>query len=88
MNRKDILETAELIVNGARQDDYGSAADSFASIAASWTWWLQHPVTAHDVAQMMTLLKLSRCKTSPEKADSYIDACGYQALAAEIKDAK
>ena len=41
-------------------------------------------VEALDVAMMMTLLKVARIKTGHYKADSYIDACGYLAFAAEI----
>lgn len=37
-----------------------------------------------DVCVMMALLKIARIQTGRYKADSYVDACGYLALAGEI----
>jgi len=85
--RKEILdEAAELICNG-REDDYGEPQESFESIAAYWSLYLGHEVTAPDVAYMMTLLKLSRNKTGGYKRDSCVDGAGYFALAAELEEA-
>lgn len=84
MKRTEILDTAETLINGDRQDEYGEARDSFGLIATYWSAHIDHPVTAADVAVMMTLLKLARAKTSPQSADSYVDAAGYIALGGEL----
>ena len=36
------------------------------------------------MAVMMVLLKISRIRVSPDKADHWVDICGYSALAGEI----
>lgn len=56
----------------------------FALIANLWSVYLEHDVSAHDVGIMMALLKIARIKDGRFKADSYIDAAGYIACAAEI----
>jgi len=85
MKRQEVLQEAANLIAGDRQEDYGDAMSSFVSIAEAWSWYLGYHITPVDVGQMMTLLKISRSKTGEDfKADSYIDACGYQALAAEI----
>ena len=33
---------------------------------------------------MMVLLKISRIRVSPDKADHWVDICGYSALSGEI----
>ncbi len=35
---------------------------------------------------MMALLKIARIKSGSGKADSYVDLCGYAALAADIAE--
>lgn len=85
MIRKDILDGASTCVCSVREEEYGTPEENFKAIADLWSLWLGHEVTAHDVAVMMTLLKIGRLKTGKPKEDTYIDACGYLALAAEIK---
>ena len=41
-------------------------------------------IRPEDVAILMALLKIARIQTGRFKADSYIDACGYIALAGEL----
>jgi hypothetical protein len=84
MNRTEILSTAEALINGDRQEEYGYARDSLGLIAAYWSAHLDHPVSASDVAVMMALLKLARAKASPQREDSWIDGAGYIALAGEM----
>ena len=43
------------------------------------------PVTAHDVAIMMALLKVARTKLGAVSKDTYIDMSAYSAIAGEIK---
>ena len=71
-----ILEQAKSIINGARQDEYGTPENSFEAIAAFWSTYKGVEFSAHDVAMMMALLKIARTKSGRGKADSYVDRCG------------
>ena len=90
MNRADILETAKEIVTSDRNNQYGEPEDNFDTIASLWNAYLvgKHSdgavITAKDVALMMVLFKVGIILTSTTvKEDSYIDAAGYIACAAE-----
>ena len=85
MIREDILRIASECVCASREQDYGSPEENFKAIAEVWSWWLGIELTAHDVTIMQALLKVARLKTGKPKDDTYIDACGYMALAAEIE---
>ena len=50
-----------------------------------WSSYLDEDITVVDVANMMVLMKIARTKKSPDKADSWVDICGYAALIGEIK---
>lgn len=84
VTRDEILNTAMSLISGDRHEDYGDAKDSFESIARLWTAYLSVAVSPMDVANMMMLLKMSRSLTSPDKADTWVDICGYAALAGEM----
>ena len=84
MDRREILQEAERIICGDRQDDYGSASASFERIADMWRAYLGVDIEAMDVANMMILLKVSRSITAPDKADTWLDIAGYAALAGEM----
>lgn len=85
MNRSEILQEAERLISGDRADDYGDAKQNFLDIAALWSSYLDEDITVVDVANMMMLMKIARTKKSPDKADSWVDICGYSALIGEIK---
>lgn len=82
--RGQILEEANKIVNGARNEAYGKPEDNFNLIADFWSQYLNKEVTAHDVAIMMILLKIARTKTGKGSLDNYVDIAGYAACAGEI----
>lgn len=86
---ESILQEAERIINGDRAEQYGDAAESFADIAKRWTIELDDrlsaPVTAVDVARMMTQLKMSRSRRSYHR-DSYVDGAGYLGLTDKLVD--
>lgn len=82
--RGHILEQAKSIINGARQDEYGTPENSFEAIAAFWSTYKGVEFSAHDVSMMMALLKIARIKSGSGKTDSYVDLCGYAALAADM----
>lgn len=84
MNRSEILNAAREAVTVDRDATHGDAERNFELIAAYWSAHLDTPVSAADVAVMMTLLKLARIKSNPRHADNWIDGCGYLACGGEI----
>lgn len=92
MTRKEILETAEKMVNGSRQEDYGSAENNFSCIASMWREYICSrnggvyvDIDAKDVAAMLILLKVARIASGHAKSDNWIDAAGYAACGGEIE---
>ena len=87
------LKDADAIINGERQDQYGSPEDSFKIIGDFWNVYirarfsqLKHvdfELTPLDVAHMMSLFKHARMLGQKVKRDNYIDAQGYLAIAAD-----
>lgn len=88
MKRKEILESAIKQIDGSRENDYGKVEDNFGLIGLLWTDYLNTLVTANDVALMMCLLKIARCKNGGSSGDSYVDIAGYAACAGEIAGAQ
>ena len=84
-NRASILQEAEILVNGDRNVDYGDPIDDFRRTADFWSTYLSGLVgqplflKPHDVAVMMSLLKISRITWSPNKRDHWADLAGYAA---------
>ena len=85
MNRKEILTKASEIVNGKREEAYGSPEDNFQRIAAMWSSYLNAPVTPYDVSIMMILLKAARIGSGQVTLDNWIDIAGYAACGGEIQ---
>ena len=83
MNRSDILDTAKEYVTKDRAATHGDAERNFGLIAAYWSAHLNKNIKPHDVAVMMTLLKLARARSNPKHTDNWIDGCGYLALGGE-----
>lgn len=84
MNRPEILDTAKGYVTQDRQADYDTPENSFGTIAKLWAAYKGVDFAPHEVAAMMALLKIARIKTTPGKADSWIDLAGYAACGGEI----
>ena len=83
VNRADILDTAKEYVTKDRAATHGDAERNFGLIAAYWSAHLNVSIRAHDVAVMMTLMKLARARSNPKHTDNWIDGCGYLALGGE-----
>ncbi len=83
VNRADILDTAKEIITKDRAATHGDAERNFGLIAAYWSAHLNRNIKPHDVAVMMTLLKLARARSNPNHTDNWIDGCGYLALGGE-----
>lgn len=91
-----ILQEAERLINGDRQEQYGNACESLERIADMWNAYIfttsepPQSLTAMDVANMMVLLKVSRSKTSLDRSefhrDSHVDMAGYAGLGGRAWD--
>ena len=67
-----------------RAEHYGDPRQNLDRIAGLWTAYIGYPVTAHDVAQMMVLVKISRSKVAKHD-DNYTDAIGYTEIARDLR---
>ena len=67
-----------------RAADYGDPVANHERIARMWTGYLGFDVSAHDVAMMFILAKVSRMKVTPGHADSITDIDGYARIAGKI----
>jgi hypothetical protein len=81
--RQQILQQAEQLITGDRNNQYGPPTQDFQRTAQMWEAYLGVPVKAHDVAALMCLLKLSRIAWQPDKQDSWTDLAGYAACGYE-----
>jgi hypothetical protein len=87
--RAETLLTAESLVNGDRNVQYGDPNQDFARTADLWNAYLDRRIiTATDVAVMQSLLKISRISWNPKKLDSWVDLAGYAACGADCAGAE
>ena len=82
---KELLSKALELVGGQRQKDYGDKVKNHDNIAKLWSAYLDVKVEAHDVAIMMSLLKVARTKLGERTKDTYVDMAAYSAIAGEIQ---
>ena len=71
-----ILQTAEQLVGGERNADYGHPAVDMGRTAKIWSAILECEVSAEQVALCMIGVKISRL-CNAYKEDSVIDCAGY-----------
>ena len=83
-SRGYILDTAKEYVTKDRAADHGDMENNFNMIADYWSLHLEQHIDAHDVAVMMTLLKVARIKSNPKHMDNFIDGAGYLACGGEL----
>lgn len=74
--KQSILQEAEELTNGARQQDYGHPADDFAKTAKMWSVIFGFEVTAEQVPLAMVAVKISRQLNRPTR-DNLVDIAGY-----------
>jgi hypothetical protein len=87
MNKTEILETAQDLVTGDRNQSHGDAGEQFQLCADLWNAYLGLPVGTikrEDVGMMMDLSKKSRFKCGKFNPDDFVDMCGYSALTGEL----
>jgi hypothetical protein len=86
--RAHVLDTARHLVLGPRNNEYGPPNQDFvrtvgALNALGYRKIGDQALEAHDLAIIITVVKLSRLMWSPEKDDSWIDVAGYAACGYE-----
>jgi hypothetical protein len=83
-----LLADATKAVMGDRHDQYGDPEENLGRIGQLWTAWLGtgRPISAHDVAVMMALVKISRARhrEGGQHRDNFVDGIGYLALAERL----
>jgi hypothetical protein len=77
----DIYDQARRLTSTDRQAQYGAPEDNLGRIGDLWSTYLSEPITAHDVAVMMALLKIGRIASGVTVKDNYVDAVAYMGLA-------
>jgi hypothetical protein len=73
---KTILEEANEIINGSRQQDYGDAVESFRRIAEMVKLMTGKDFSPSDCCKVLIAVKLTR-ESFKHKRDNLVDACGY-----------
>lgn len=84
-NANELLNIADELISGDRAKEYGDKEVMHNNIARLWSAFLNVNITGHDVALMMTLLKMARTKAGKVTEDTYIDMAAYSAIAGELK---
>ena len=74
-----ILEEAQRIIHGARNEDYGHPLDNHGLTAALWGAYLGRTVTPEDVCFLNILQKVSRVAFGRLTRDTLVDVAGYSA---------
>lgn len=84
--RSKVLSEADALINGDRQQEYGTPQVNFQRIADLWNVLIPgHTWTTGDVALAMLGVKLARAAQG-YKRDTYVDIAGYAALAVELNE--
>lgn len=92
MKAADVVLEAARLVGGDRARQHGDKKDNFDRIATMWNAWLAirrdptAPLDAHDVGQMMSLMKKARTQSGSFNVDDYVDDAGYTACAGEVSE--
>lgn len=80
-----VMEEAESLIYGDREQDYGSATQNFINISKMWSVILSKEVTTGQVIQCMIALKQCRLLNQPDHRDSWVDICGYAGVWEKVK---
>lgn len=88
MSTESILEEAQTIIWGDREQMYGAPDLNLRRIARMWESYMEGrgfkvTFSPEDVCWMMVLLKAARQMNAP-KRDNLVDACGYIGLIERI----
>lgn len=90
----NVLEEANKLVSGERNDDYGNCVDDFQCTIDMWNAYLTRRgiigedaprLEPHDLPNMMVMLKMSR-EAHQHKRDNLVDICGYAECSQQVQD--
>jgi hypothetical protein len=82
---KPILQKAQELISGERQDQYGAPQVCLSRIAQGWSIILGRKVVEHEVILCMDWLKSARLINNPYDPDSWVDKAGYIGLTDFLK---
>jgi Domain of unknown function (DUF6378) len=83
IGRRSLLEHAEQLIGGQRQEEYGNKLVNFSQIAMGMQMVLAGKmlpgmaITPEDVALLMIQVKIARLAKMPDHYDSILDVAGY-----------
>jgi len=80
---ENILQEAERITRGPRQEDYSHPLDDYTTTAALWSAILGIRVTPEQAILCMILVKVSR-ESRKHKRDNLVDVAGYADCAQRV----
>jgi|SRR5690606_20858019 len=86
--RTKALDEAKTLINGDRQEEYGTPQVNFQRIVDLWNVLIPRPDRSWsrgDVALALLGLKMARAAQG-YKRDTYIDIAGYAGLAVELNE--
>ncbi len=86
--RESVLDEAKGLITGDRNNTYGPPHQDFQrSASAATAYGYRGPdgreLQAHDIAILVSLVKISRLMWTPGKRDSWVDMAGYAACGYE-----
>jgi len=81
--RTTILQEAESLVSGDREEEHGDFYSNACLTAKLWKGYTGWDIQPEQVPVMLALLKVARSNNS-KNMDNFRDAAGYLALAAEL----
>ena len=89
--KMNVLQTAESLIYGDRQKQYGNARENFTDIATGWANIVGIQVSPEQVALMMAWLKICRItaglkRGEPAHTDSIVDLAGYAGCIEKIQN--
>lgn len=86
--RAEMLDETRHLITGDRNNQYGPPTQDFRRTAEALTAMGYRrpggkPLEPHDVAIIVSMIKISRLMWSPEKKDHWVDLAGYAACGYE-----
>jgi hypothetical protein len=87
MTKTETLLNEVIVTMQQRGGVYGHPAINHKRIADLWSAYLDYPITPHQAALCMALVKVSRLTETPDHYDSIKDFIAYGAIYKTVLDA-
>jgi Domain of unknown function (DUF6378) len=84
MRAADICDRAADLLGGDRWRQRGEVRTSHTRNASLRLAYRGHPITPHDVALMMLLLRVARAAEKTFNLENYVGVAGHAGIAAEL----